>query len=1669
MKTRFSLILLIGLCSVQLFAQSWTVTHTGDTGAGSLRQAIVEAVVHAGADTIRFAIPATDAGFDGSIWTIRMASLFLNLSGDSLVIDGESQTLFGGDTHSEGPEIFISGELMGDDTHGFSITGPHHVIRHLGFVGFKWYALAIWRETALGNRISNCYMGQHIVGEDTLRNRTGIYMAQGAAQNVIENSVFCGHISDGIHASNVHQNEITGNVFGLAADGVTLMGNGGEAIDFRDGASQNCVGGVDEADRNIIVGSGYSGIAIGGAGTRENEVVGNLIGLHGDGETPHANATHGIHIYGGATANIIGMENAGNVISGNARMGVNISSAGTDSNAVAYNRIGLAANSDTAVPNGEAGMRVTSGASDNTVGPGNLIHYNRGPGLWVVGDTSLRNTITRNSFSHNEAAGIDLVAGGNGGIAPPVMTGRAPLAGSTQPGALVELFSDTGDEGLTYEGETLAGDDGLFTFEGTPAGPYVTATATDSDGNTSAFSVAQPVGSILVTHTLDVGEGSLRWALAQANAHAGPDIIDFNMPQTDPGFDGTVWRIQNLSNLPTLSEGQTTIRGASQTLAQGETNAAGPEVMLDGSQSSEGNGFSVVSAHNQISGVIVSNYRDYGIAIYGHAARHNVITGCYGGTTPDGLGSEGNRIAILIDDGADSNRVGGPTVDERNVLSGNLNDGIHLGESDYNVIIGNYIGTDPSGMLNNGNGAGGLGDGVDIRNTAQYNVVGGFTPEERNLISGNASVGVRFHLPETSFNRVVGNWIGLDASGSGALPNALYGVFIHEGSARNIVGGTEPGALNVISGNTLYGVNIIHDGSDHNQVLGNWIGLNATGDAAVPNGICGVHVADHATDNIIGPANVISGNVAHGIMVEDESADRMRISGNWIGLLPSGADTLANGGWGVLITEGADHTRIGDAELGGNLISGNRQGGIALLQGESDSAHVAENRIGLNNDGSAAPGNGGPGMQLSGASHQISGNTVVASGGHGLALTAVIGARIDDNNIGCDADNQLFPNDSSGVAVFAGSLNDTLGPGNRIWGNGRYGIELRDATVTGLMHTQNSIAGHSGAGVFLAAGANNGVTPPVLESVSPLIGHTLPNATVELYSDDTDEGVFYEGTVIADGQGRFVYEERLEGLYITAITRDDAGNSSVFSAPMMVGELIVTHSGDTGLGSLRWAIEQANLRLGSSTVEFQIPQTDPGFDGQIWRLQPASNLPVVIDDSTFIHGESQTHFAGNLNTAGPEIVLDGAESSGGVGLEIASGSNRVSGLTVAGFTDAGIAFSGATARNNRLTGCFIGTTHDGRGAAGNDVGVRLNSGAAANRIGGETLADMNIISGNIGTGLLISASDSNVVVGNRIGTDATGFLAVGNGVDGIGHGVRVYESLGNQIGDDGEMTRNLISGNEGTGLDIRGEGTNENYIRNNWIGVDVTGWRPLANKGDGIRVSGAAVGNTVGPENRIRFNRGWGVNLVDSDVQQLTMTENSISRNDSGGVFIHAEANGGVQAPVISGVDPVTGTAAPGATVEIFSDSTRQGWQYEGKVTADDLGGWQWDGAPDGPFITAVMIDGQGNTSAFAEPLPLNSAVVPGAAMPTAFSLGQNYPNPFNPVTNIEYDVPVKSMVKLIVYNILGRPVAVLSEFDHAPGHYRVQFDASALPSGIYFCRLQSELFSSVKKMILLE
>jgi titin len=193
-------------------------------------------------------------------------------------------------------------------------------------------------------------------------------------------------------------------------------------------------------------------------------------------------------------------------------------------------------------------------------------------------------------------------------------------------------------------------------------------------------------------------------------------------------------------------------------------------------------------------------------------------------------------------------------------------DGIQLDTSGGNTITCNLIGTDDDGTTDLGNSE----HGIFVSNIPN-NTIGGTSDSERNLLSGNGNHGISIQSSSATGNVVQGNYIGTDVNGTSALGNSWSGINLQD-APSNTIGGTSPGARNLISGNTWHGVRIYGATSTGNLIQGNYIGTGATGSETLGNSRYGVNIASDASDNDIGgtssdQANVIAHNSWDGIYV----------------------------------------------------------------------------------------------------------------------------------------------------------------------------------------------------------------------------------------------------------------------------------------------------------------------------------------------------------------------------------------------------------------------------------------------------------------------------------------------------------------------------------------------------------------------------------------------------------------------------------------------------------------------------------------------------------------------------------------------------------------------------------------------------------------------------------
>ncbi|MEQ1661568.1 MAG: cadherin-like domain-containing protein [Thiobacillus sp.] len=501
--------------------------------------------------------------------------------------------------------------------------------------------------------------------------------------------------------------------------------------------------------------------------------------------------------------------------------------------------------------------------------------------------------------------------------------------------------------------------------------------------------------------------------------------------------------------------GMTLGASASNTLIAGNLiglNATGTAALGNNAE-----GVFIYSANNTIGGItadarnIISGNGSNGITLYGAAATGNVVIGNYIGTDKTGTldmngGAQVNGVSgVIMVAGASNNRIGtnadgSNDAAERNVISGNNWYGVEMlgSGTSNNVVQGNYIGTDVTGLVALGNAQG----GVAFWNGATNNQVGSGLTGSGNVISGNET-GVLI-ANNVANNKVQGNIIGLGADGSTVVGNTGVGVYLYNGGSASLVTGNLVGTdangsndvneRNLISGN-YRGIALEDAEVTGNTIAGNYIGTDATGLLDRGNSFEGVYLLAGAHANTIGGSlaaqrNVISGNNGSGIEINGEASDDNIVRGNWIGVTSDGAAALGNGGHGVYIFGGADNTLVGGTgATEGNWIASPALGGVFVM-GDSSGTVIQGNRIGTNLAGTANWGTGQISILLeNGANHTLVGGTAAGAG----------------NIVAYAGQAGIF---QVGIGVINNTSTDNSFLGNTIFNSFGLGIDLGNNGIT---------------------------------------------------------------------------------------------------------------------------------------------------------------------------------------------------------------------------------------------------------------------------------------------------------------------------------------------------------------------------------------------------------------------------------------------------------------------------------------------------------------------------------------------------------------------------------------------------------------------------------------------
>jgi len=707
--------------------------------------------------------------------------------------------------------------------------------------------------------------------------------------------------------------------------------------------------------------------------------------------------------------------------------------------------------------------------------------------------------------------------------------------------------------------------------------------------------------------------------------------------------------------------------------------------------------------------------------------------------------------------------------------------GVTLNGSNETLVVGNYIGLRLDGLTTAGN----KGSGLELLGTHDV-VVGGATAAERNVISANAKHGIR--IRNATLNTILGNYIGVDATGTLDRGNLKNGVVLTDGSTLNTIGGT---AGNVISGNDANGI-LISNASRLNTVSANLIGLNAPGAASVGNKLDGVRL-ENADENQIGNVDPVTG-----IDYYDADDVTVPVSG-WQGI--RAADTPD------------DYFIAGTSELNGLLFVGTIQG--------SGSSYLVD-YPGAYNTSVYGPDNlDGDVIRLVGSYKNPDYQTAPVEVNSFLYEGTLdeLGDADNYRTISYPGAKYTFAHSTMGGLVVGnydspddnGTYSLPLGPGKAFIYDVATDTYVTDISYPGaLSNTAYGIWYNGGTSYTICGGYS-------LDPVNNFSDPDKPIGTAFLVDYDSATGNFTNWT-------SFVYPKGLD--FISHFQGISSVEKGVYT---LCADSLAAGSSDPAQGS--WV-----------TVRRQI---DGGFGEAVWvdlnyeGVDPMTN----ITSSNSVIGNQVVGIVIGTDTFSYQSTVN-------VGFQL---SNVISGN---GANGVGL----YAANDNAISMNFIGTDATGAFDRGNaQNGILLTNGSARNLVGGQATGGNdptdgvfvrppqgNLISGNDRNGVLINAKASdNLLSGNFIGTTSEGSQALGNTLD----GVAIEKADGNSLigctfEQDPFVFYNVISGNGGNGLRIKD--ANDTTIQANFFGVGADNNSAVGNGGNGVAVEGSSQNTVMG-------------------------------------------------------------------------------------------------------------------------------------------------------------------------------------------------------------------------------
>jgi hypothetical protein len=1025
------------------------------------------------------------------------------------------------------------------------------------------------------------------------------------------------------------------------------------------------------------------------------------------------------------------------------------------------------------------------------------------------------------------------------------------------------------------------------------------------------------------------GAGTLRAIIQQVNSDSTPDTVDFNLPGSAPfvilltsalpqitnsvTIDGTSqpgYTDQPIvelngsqagggSNGLQLEVGNVTVQGLiiEQFNGNGIEIDQGDDDLIQGNfigtdssgtqpAGNNGDGITLGTTSNDTIGGttaqtrnIISSNGAKGIHFIFGTNAGIVVEGNYIGTGVTGtekLGNNANGIDLFAN--ASGNTIGGTVAGAGNVIANNNGHGVEIfgGGSPNNTIVGNFIGTDPTGTVAMGNS----GWGVESGSSGTLIL--------DNVISDNNSGGVH---PQASGIVIQGNLIGTDATGTQPLGN--LGPGIDASSSQVEIGGLGDGQGNVIAFNgssNQPGV-IVENGSTGVSILSNSIfsnaglGIDLNNDGVTLNhpGASSsganndqnfpvlTHVLTFGGSTVvIGTLNSAANSTYTVQFFDNPTADP---SGYGEGKTLIGTTTVT--------TDGS-----GNASFSANFTTVVTAGDAISATATDASGDTSEFALDVAAVALSSP------LQAVDDSFNTNLNSTLTVAAPGVQANdfSVSGGSFTSVQESSPAHGTLSFN-SDGSFTYVPNKNFT-GTDSFTYEDVQNSVTSNIATVTISVNPTTLVVTNtndSGPGslraALTAAAASNGPGPDTID-------FKIPGAGPFVISPGSPLPAVAHPTII------------------NGYSQPGAHTNSLATGDNAVIQIQLDRSSSGGANGLV-------LSGGGSTVE---------------------GLAITrFNDGILISGAGASTITGNFLGTNPSGTAQGLANQ--TGIEVQTSGNTLGGTkpalrnVISGNNNQGILLDDG-ASGNLVAGNYIGTDISGGNRLGNNGGGVVLEDAPQNTIGGNGSGAGNLISGNGNDGVLVSSfnngpgSLSTVIQGNVIGLDANGIIGLGNN----NNGVEIDFGSGTLIGGPKAANANVISGNQ-AGVFLQNSATGI-AIEGNDIGTDARGFKSIGNQFDGVLLSGAlnTVGGTAaGDGNVISGNGRDGISdgVFAGSIGFNTIQGNLIGTDSTGTVALPNNQNG-IELGTIG--DIVGGTT--NATRNVISGNNQYGLIIERSSTA---------------------------------------------------------------------------------------------------------------------------------------